>query len=135
MEFDRIECTATVENLAALTEFVEAAAERCGLEARKSFGVLVALEEAFVNICSHAYSDGPGPVEVACGADGEAFVLEISDNGTAFDLLSLPEPDTTSDILDRQIGGLGVHFIRTLSDSVSYRREKGRNILRMLFNL
>jgi anti-sigma regulatory factor (Ser/Thr protein kinase) len=39
----------------------------------------------------------------------------------------------TLDIMDHQTGGLGIHFIRTLSDSVSYRRENDRNILRMEF--
>jgi anti-sigma regulatory factor (Ser/Thr protein kinase) len=60
-------------------------------------------------------------------------VLEIADTGKPFDVLSLPEPDITLDIKDRQVGGLGIHFIRTLSDGVSYRRENGRNILRMVF--
>ncbi len=89
---------------------------------------------AFVNICSYAYPEGSGEVELACGADGDAFVLEIADRGSPFDALSLPEPDSTPDIMDREIGGLGVHFIRKLSDSVSYRREDGQNILRMVFN-
>ena len=40
----------------------------------------------------------------------------------------------TMDIMEREIGGLGVHFIRNLVEEVSYRRENGRNILRMKFN-
>jgi len=126
-------CAATVENLALVTEFVEEAADRFGLDTKKKFGALIALEEAFVNICSYAYPDGEGEVDLACGDDGNAFVLEISDRGEPFDVLSLPEPDTSLDIVDREIGGLGVHFIRNLSDSVSYRRENGQNILRMVF--
>jgi anti-sigma regulatory factor (Ser/Thr protein kinase) len=35
--------------------------------------------------------------------------------------------------MDRQVGGLGVHFIRKLTDRVSYRRENDRNILRLEF--
>lgn len=133
MKFDRIHCAATIENLALVTEFVEERAARFGLEAKKELGALIALEEAFVNICNHAYPDGEGEVELVCGADGDDFVLEISDCGEPFDVLSLPEPDTVSDIMDRKIGGLGVHFIRNLSDSVSYRRENGQNILMMVF--
>lgn len=126
-------CAATVENLALVTEFVEAAADRFGLDTKKKFGALVALEEAFINICSYAYPNGEGEAELACGDDGDAFLLEIADKGAPFDVLSLPEPDTSLDIMDREVGGLGVHFIRKLSDSASYRRENGQNILRLVF--
>jgi anti-sigma regulatory factor (Ser/Thr protein kinase) len=128
---DKIQCVAKVENLNQVTDFVEECADRFGLETKKKFGLLVAVEEAFVNICSYAYPDGEGEAEVCCRADGEAFVLEIADKGSPFDVLSLPDPDTTLDIMDREIGGLGVYFIRRLTDDVSYRRENGRNILRL----
>lgn len=134
MKWDKLHCAATLEHLAQVTEFIEKCADRFDLAAKKKFGVLVAVEEAFVNICSYAYPEGSGEVELACGANDDAVVLEIADKGSPFDVLSLPEPDTTLDIMDREIGGLGVHFIRKLSDRVSYRREKGQNILRMVFN-
>lgn len=128
-----MQCAARVENLPLVTEFAEGCADRFGLEPGKKFGLLVALEEAFVNTCSYAYPGGEGEVELSCGAEGSVLALEMADRGTPFDVLSLPEPDVTSDLLERAIGGLGVHFIRKLSDQVSYRREDGRNILRMLF--
>lgn len=134
MKGDKLRCAATLEHLLLVTEFVEECADYFDLAAQKKFAAQVVVEEAFVNICSYAYPEGSGEVELACGADGDAFVLEIADRGSPFDVLSLPEPDTTLDIMDREIGGLGVHFIRKLSDSVSYRRENGQNILRMVFN-
>lgn len=134
MKWDTLHCAATLENLPRVTEFVEEHADRFDLAAKKKFGALLAVEEAFVNICSYAYSEGGGDVALACGADDKAFVLEVADKGGPFDVLSLPEPDTTLDLMDRKIGGLGVHFIRKLSDRVSYRRENGQNILRIVFN-
>lgn len=74
-----------------------------------------------------------GDAEISCSVDGDAFVLEIKDSGNPFNVLILPDPDTTLDIAEREIGGLGVHLIRTLSDDVSYRRENGQIILRMIF--
>jgi len=135
MEFDKKQYAAKVANLTGLSEFVEECADRSALAVKKKFGLLVALEEAFVNICSYAYPDGEGQVEVACGADNACFVLEIADNGTPFDVLSLPAPDTTLDVTEREIGGLGVYFIRRLTDDVSYRRENGQNILRLVLTL
>jgi len=132
MKYDKIQCVAKVENLIEVNEFVGGCADRFGLDTKKRFGLLVAVEEAFVNICSYAYPDKEGEVEFACGVDGDAFVLEVSDNGSPFDVLTLPDPNTTLDIMDRDIGGLGIYFIRRLTDDVSYRREKGRNILRLV---
>lgn len=124
---------ARVENLATANDFVEQCANRFGLDAKKKFGLLLTLEEAFVNICSYAYPGAEGNAEIRCTGDGDTFVLEIADQGQPFDVLSLPDPDLSLDIMEREIGGLGIHFIRTLSDSVSYRRENDRNILRMEF--
>jgi anti-sigma regulatory factor (Ser/Thr protein kinase) len=133
MRADKLQCAATLEHLARVTAFAEECVGRFDLTAQKKLGVLIAVEEAFVNICSYAYPEGAGEVELACTTEGEALVLEIADAGRPFDRLSLPDPDTTSGLMDREIGGLGVHFIRKLTDAVSYRRENGRNILRMLF--
>jgi serine/threonine-protein kinase RsbW len=125
---------AALEHLAEANDFIESFADRFGFDAKKKFSVLLALEEAFVNICSYAYPDGRGNAEVTCGRESNILILEIADAGRPFDVLSLPDPDRTLGIEDRQAGGLGIHFIRTLSDNVSYRRENDRNILRMTFN-
>jgi len=36
---------------------------------------------------------------------------------------------------DRKIGGLGIHFVRSLMDSVEYRREENKNILTLHKNI
>lgn len=124
---------ARVDNLTAVTQFVGTCADRFGLDEGTRFRVLLALEEAFVNVCRHAYPEGTGAAEVTCESDGEAFVLAIADCGRPFDVLSLPEPDTSADVMHRPVGGLGVHFIRTCASSATYRRNDGQNILRMVF--
>jgi serine/threonine-protein kinase RsbW len=130
---DRMTCAATLGNLNVLTAFVGECAGRCGLAPKRTSGLLVAVEEAFVNICHYAYTGGKGSVEISCTTSGDAFLLAIADSGSPFNVLSLPEPDTTLDATDRAVGGLGIHLIRTLCDSVSYRRENNRNILQMTF--
>lgn len=132
MKNEILTCKARIENLDTVVAFVEEAADRFNLETPKKFGLLIAIEEAFVNVCHYAYPQAEGDVSISCGSDNDAFVLEIIDSGEPFDVLSLPEPDTTSGILDREIGGLGVFFIRKLTNEVSYRREGGQNILRLV---
>jgi anti-sigma regulatory factor (Ser/Thr protein kinase) len=132
MASEKITYPAVVDNLPLVTEFVEGWAVRSGLETKKTFGLLIAVEEAFVNICSYAFPDGGGEAEFLCEIDGETLLLEITDSGIPFNVLSLPQPETTSDIVEREIGGLGGHFIRKLTDDAVYRRENGMNILRLV---
>lgn len=134
MTFETLTSNARIENLDTVVAFIEDRADQFDLDTKKKFGLLVAIEEAFVNVCHYAYPDAEGDVSVACGSDGETFVVEVSDQGTPFDVLSLPDPDITADIMDREIGGLGVFFIRKLTNDVSYRREDGRNVLRMVLH-
>jgi len=124
---------ARIEELGTANAYVEACAVAAGLDARTRFGLQLALEEAFVNVCRYGYPDGPGDVAVTCETDGPRFVLEVADWGPPFDVLALPAPDLTLGIEERPIGGLGVHLIRTLARSVTYRRDEGRNVLRMMF--
>lgn len=133
MRFDTRRFAARVANLPVVTEYVAGCAERTGLDARARFPVLLALEEAFVNVCRYAYPGGTGDVELACGHDGGVFVIELADTGVEFDVLSQTTPDLSAGIDERPLGGLGVHLIRSVAKAVRYRRDGGRNILRMEF--
>jgi serine/threonine-protein kinase RsbW len=57
--------------------------------------------------------------------------MTVEDDGPHFDPLSLPPPDVTVGLADRRVGGLGVHLVRNLMDTVSYARTAGRNQLCM----
>jgi serine/threonine-protein kinase RsbW len=92
----------------------------------------LALDEAMTNTIEYGWPDG-GDHELALTVlvgDG-AVVAEISDDGRAFNPLEVPPPDLESDLESRLVGGLGVHFMKTLMDDVAYRREGGRNVLTM----
>lgn len=96
----------------------------------------IATEEALVNIFRYAYQGQEGDVEISCRTeDGGTFIIQIIDSGMAFNPLSLSEPDTTLDIGDRQIGGVGVLLIRKLMDDVIYRRDGDKNILELVVNI
>lgn len=133
MDFGTRTFPARVESLLTANEFVEGCVDRCGLDAMAKYGVLLALEEAFVNVCCYAYPGGSGTVDVGCSGGDGLFTLELADAGRPFDVLALPEPDTTATLDEREVGGLGIHFIRQFSRSVAYRRESDRNVLRMTF--
>src|ERR1051326_9001098 len=93
----------------------------------------LALEEHLANIFNYGYETGGNPeVVVRLERRQTDFLVEISDNGKAFNPLDHPEPDIKRPLEERPIGGLGIHLIRKFVDQLSYRREAGRNVLTML---
>lgn len=124
---------AQVAQLAQANAFVVSCLQHFKVDPDAEFKVLLALEEAFVNICHHAYDTEEGEITITCSGEHDAFVLEIADRGKLFDVLTLPDPDTSLGIEERPVGGLGLYLIRTLTSNVSYKRENDQNCLRMVF--
>ncbi|MEW6264631.1 MAG: ATP-binding protein [Thermodesulfobacteriota bacterium] len=126
---------AELDNLDRFIEAAAALARRFGFDEAKVLKIELALEEAIVNIIRHAYAGAKGPVNLTGRAEmDQSLVIEISDQGQPFNLLALPEPDLTSDLARRPIGGLGVHFIRRIADQVRYERKSDRNVLTLVFH-
>ena len=63
--------------------------------------------------------------------DDQRLVIKILDNGTPFDVCTVPHPDISCGIRDRKIGGLGIYLIHKMVDELCYRREGDRNVLTM----
>jgi sigma-B regulation protein RsbU (phosphoserine phosphatase) len=49
-----------------------------------------------------------------------------------FDPTLVETPDTSLMAEERRVGGLGIHLVRKLMDSVNYEREDGKNILTLV---
>ena len=90
----------------------------------------LALDETLTNAISHAFGDG-GRHQIDVNVENRDGYLTatVSDDGTPFDPLAHPPPDVHAAVEDRKIGGLGIHLLRTLMDTVAYRRHDGRNHL------
>ena len=125
--------SASLENLPEITGKVLSTAAACGLNTKQLGELELSVEEAIVNICNYAHEGREGELEIITDTDANGrLVVQIIDNGVAFDPLSVPDPDLTVDIADRPIGGLGIFLIKKLMDDVRYRRENNRNILELV---
>ena len=130
-----ITSAAKIEHLERLIEFVVGHAEAAGFPMSRINEIALAAEEVLVNIFSYAYPDMEGDVRIDCRVEDDIhLVLEISDNGAPFNLLEVPDPDVSTDITDRQVGGLGIFFVKEMADEALYQREGTRNILMLTFN-
>ena len=121
------------EELPDLVTAVEELGERDGWSGDLTFRISLVIDELAQNVVAYSYEDESGNVEVEVTSEPEAIIIEIIDEGHPFDpLTEAPEPDLTSPIEDRPIGGLGVHFTKTLMDDIEYRRESGKNRLKIV---
>lgn len=115
---------------ARLTEFVTTACTVAGLSDTDTMHMNLAVEEAVVNVMTHAYpSTDEGSVAIAVSTDDKWLTFTISDSGKPFDPTTYPEPDITLPTEERPVGGLGIHLMRCHTDALHYERRDGRNIL------
>ncbi len=135
MALAEIKVKAVIDNLGAVTGFVNAALEKMGCSGREQRQIDVAVDELFSNIAKYAYPAEEGMVLVRVEQEPHAAVLTFEDWGRPYDPLSAPDPDITLSAEEREIGGLGVFLVKQTMDDVHYAFEGNRNTLRIRKNL
>ena len=118
-----------------LNSFMKDVLSRLGIDDKLARSIRLGVEEAVVNVMEYAYpNEQEGEVHIAARADGERLKLIVSDDGIPFDPTDATRIDTSLSAEERPIGGLGVHLIRELMDSINYERVDGRNVLTLSKN-
>ena len=121
-----------LDELSRLAAWVEEQAVARALPADFVGNLNLALEEWVVNVISYAYEDeAERTIELRLWRDPGELRITIEDDGRPFDPTTQAEVDTTLALEHREIGGLGIYFIRKTMDRFAYRRESGRNIVTM----
>ena len=83
--------------------------------------VELALEELFTNIVRHG-RQGEAPVRIDIGPiAGGVEVSLVESEADPFDPTRAPEVDTSLPLERRRPGGLGIHLVRKVVDSIEYR--------------
>ena len=124
---------ATIENITAVTEFVNELLEKYNCPMKAQMQIDIAIDELFGNIAHYAYNpkSGPATVQVEVQEDPMAVIITFIDHGKPFDPLSGKDPDLTVPLEERKEGGLGVFLVKKVMDDVRYEYKEGRNILRI----
>ena len=114
--------------------------DRLGVEHHLAPEVLadmqVALDEVLTNIISYAYNDkAQHEIRIRFQVSGDMLEAVIEDDGASFDPLAIPAPGVSAPLRERRVGGVGIHFVRSLMDHVAYVRagERNRLVLRKRF--
>lgn len=123
-----------VQELPDLQQAIESHAQRQGWSLAFLAQLQLLAEELVTNVMLHGDegtrdTEEAGWVRLDLTQADDLITLVVTDNGTAFDPTQAPEPDLDAPLELRQRGGLGVYFIRELTDHFSYRREAGCNVV------
>lgn len=122
---------ATVENIEAVTAFVDEQLEALDCPMKAQMQIDIAIDELFGNIAHYAYNPdvGEATVRVEVVEEPLSVVITFIDGGVPYDPLSASDPDTTLSAEERSIGGLGIFMVKKSMDEITYRYENGSNIL------
>ncbi len=128
---------ATIENVTAVTDFVNEQLEAYDCPMKAQMQIDVAIDELFSNIAYYAYNPdvGPATVRVEVTEEPLSVIITFIDKGVPYDPLSTADPDITLSAEERGIGGLGIFMVKKTMDDISYEYNNGQNILKIKKNL
>jgi serine/threonine-protein kinase RsbW len=117
----------SIESVGELYRFSEDLMAASGIDESVRFPVHLAMEELFVNLVHYnpgARRDILVDVEVA----GGGVVVTITDYDAAeFDVTRERPVDTGASLRERKPGGLGLHLIQHMVDTLEYDYREGRS--------
>ena len=125
----RIKSKADINQFQAFLRFVEESLERIDVPQKIIFSLMTVAEEIIINIINYAYTDEPGDLEIDFENEGQIIRFIFKDRGAPFNPLEQSEVDTSLGAHERDIGGLGIHMVKSMTDHVSYEYQNGENIL------
>lgn len=122
------------DEFACVVEAVSRFASEHHLSGDVTKDLQISLDEILTNIVDYGYIDGDEHEILVCLrlADNVVEVV-IEDDGVQFDPLTIAAPDVGAPLRERRAGGLGMHFVRSLTSDVVYERIGNRN--RLVFRI
>jgi serine/threonine-protein kinase RsbW len=125
----RLSIPSQTEYLALVRDVTRKMAESAGFPEATTERLALAVDEATTNVIEHAYGGDPGQeIEVRIEDRGPEFRVELIDTGRMVDPRTVPRVDIERYVSERRTGGLGVHLMEKIMDSVTFRRSARRNI-------
>ena len=125
-----------ISELEPLQKVVELFCTTHEMSGTMTMNINLILEELLTNIIFYGYQDHAQHVIYITFEKGDSEIkLTIEDDAIAFNPLEQEAIDLDTLLEDKPIGGLGIHFVKNLTQSLEYERTDEGNILRMVMTL
>jgi anti-sigma regulatory factor (Ser/Thr protein kinase) len=119
-----------LEELATIGERIERFGRESGLAEDDTWHLNLVLDELVSNVIKYAHDDGlEHQILVTVVVDRGLLTVSIEDEGKPFNPLEAPPPNLDLPIEKRPLGKLGLFLVRSIMDTLEYRRERDRNVL------
>lgn len=123
----------SVSQLPLILDGLEQAGADNGWDMAVQMQIALVVEELVVNAATYGgQASGEGWVSVRIDQVAEGLQIVIEDNGAPFNPFTAATPDIELDLDSRAIGGLGVHFVREMTQQQSYERIGQTNRVTLL---
>ncbi len=116
--------------LARVRRHVEDWGAEAGLSTTQTRQLRTAVDETVANAIEHGLGDPRDSITIRSVADASGLAVTVRHRGERFDPTQPPTP--LAEARERRaVHGYGLHLLKTLVDSLSYRFDRGANEVRM----
>ena len=132
----RVSLSPTLSAVRGLAQMVEEFGDANKLPMQKIYMINLAVEELITNTVSYGLRGVTRPkIEIALQVNSTVLAVTMVDNGQPFDPTQDTNPDLSSAVDDRPIGGLGLHLVKAFADRIKYEYVDGKNRLTLEHDL
>lgn len=125
-----------IESINQIQKFVKKKLSRINNDENKLLKIDLLIEEIVVNIVNYGCKGMKNSfIDIMIDTSDEDIIIEISDNGIAFNPLEQEAPDISSGIEKRRPGGLGIFLVKQIAKEIQYARQDNINIIRLCLDL
>ncbi|MEA2114828.1 MAG: ATP-binding protein [Thermodesulfobacteriota bacterium] len=123
----------SLSELDRLSEQLRLAGQRWKLFEKTIFQINLVLDELFTNIVNYGFDDtSDHSIVISLEYDGERMQITMTDDGHAFDITQADNPELDISPDQKDVGGLGIFLVRQYVDEISYKRDNGKNIIKLI---
>lgn len=92
--------------------------------------ISISFDELLNNTISYGYTDEElHEIKVKVEIKTNNLIISISDDGIPFNPFDNSPPNTDLSLEKREVGGLGIHIVKTIMDELDYKRSNDLNII------
>jgi len=122
----------TLEEISRVNEEVSAWMNNLGVSSGLSHLPQLAIEELGTNVLKYGHDDDQAhEVDVELELSESGLQVTFTDDGRPFNPLETAAPDVSLPLEERAVGGLGIHLLRSVADTLEYQRVDGKNRIRL----